>query len=430
MNTISERFFPSIRKEEYLPLLKAFGFFFFVLASWYVLRPIRNELAVEFGYENLMILGFSVNPIALLLTVGALVMLAVNPIYSFVISRIEGSKVILYCYSFFIVNFLLFLSAWTLLEDQGRIWTAYIFYVWLNVYSLFVVSIFWATLINFFNSKDGKRLFGIISAGGSLGAFFGTSVTQYFALEICGSDISDSGPSFLIIFSIICLSISIFLSKDLHVADKSETSKNKEIGGSASDAIKSLISVPEVRNIGLYVLLFTTLATVSWMMSLDIIRSWSSDPCERTSYFSLVEQIVIPLTLIMQLLFSSYLMRRFGISIILVIYGLLFAVIFSVYYLFPVIAAVFAVTIMQRVFEYGLNKPTRETYYADMKKNDRYKSTVLVDTFISRTGDLTGGWIVGFGLITLSISWAALPLTLLLSITGYKAAKSNNKVDG
>ena len=99
MSTISERFFPSINKEEYLPLLKAFGFFFFVLASWYVLRPIRNELAVEFGYENLMILGFSVNPISLLLTVGALVMLAVNPIYSFVISKIEGSKVVLYCYS-------------------------------------------------------------------------------------------------------------------------------------------------------------------------------------------------------------------------------------------------------------------------------------------------------------------------------------------
>ena len=375
MNTISERFFPSIRKEEYLPLLKAFGFFFFVLASWYALRPIRNELAVEFGYEDLIILGFSVNPISLLLTVGAFVMLCINPIYSYVISKIDGSKVVLYCYSFFIVNFVLFLCGWTLLEDQGRIWTAYIFYVWLNVYSLLVVSIFWATLINFFNSD-------------------------------------------------VCLCISIFLARDLHVEDSNDSSEKKEIGGSASDAIKSLISVPEVRNIAVYVLLFTTLATIAWMMSLDIIREWSSDPCERTSYFSFVEQVVIPLTLIMQVLFSSFLMRRFGTLIILVIYGLLFAIAFSVYYLFPVIAAVFTISIMQRLFEYGLNKPTRETYYADMKKNDRYKSTVLVDTFISRTGDLTGGWIVGFGLITLSISWAALPLALLLSLTGYKAAKS------
>ena len=277
---------------------------------------------------------------------------------------------------------------------------------------------------DFFNSDDGRRLFGIISAGGSLGAFFGTSVTQYFALEVCGSDISDTGPSFLIIFSIVCLCISIFLARDLHVEDSNDSSEKKEIGGSASDAIKSLISVPEVRNIAVYVLLFTTLATIAWMMSLDIIREWSSDPCERTSYFSFVEQVVIPLTLIMQVLFSSFLMRRFGTLIILVIYGLLFAIAFSVYYLFPVIAAVFTISIMQRLFEYGLNKPTRETYYADMKKNDRYKSTVLVDTFISRTGDLTGGWIVGFGLITLSISWAALPLALLLSLTGYKAAKS------
>jgi hypothetical protein len=129
-----------------------------------------------------------------------------------------------------------------------------------------------------------------------LGAFFGTSVTQYFALEVCGSDISDTGPSFLIIFSIVCLCISIFLARDLHVEDSNDSSEKKEIGGSASDAIKSLISVPEVRNIALYVLLFTTLATIAWMMSLDIIREWSSDPCERTSYFSFVEQVVIPLT--------------------------------------------------------------------------------------------------------------------------------------
>jgi len=424
MNTISERFFPSIRKEEYISLLKAFGFFFFVLASWYALRPIRNELAVEFGYENLIILGFSVNPIALLLTIGALVMLVVNPIYSYFISKIEGSKVVLYCYSFFIVNFVLFLSAWTLLEDQGRVWTAYVFYVWLNLYSLFVVSIFWVTLINFFSGNDGKRLFGIISAGGSLGAFFGTSVTQYFALEICGPDISDSGPGFLIIFSIVCLLISIFLSRDLHSNAKVGVDEKNAIGGSATDSIKSLVSVPEVRNIGLYVLLFTTLATIAWMMSLDIVRNWSSDPCERTSYFSLVEQIVIPLTLIMQLLFSSYIMRRFGTLVIFVFYGFLFAFAFSFYYLYPFITAVFIVTVLQRLFEYGLNKPTREAYYADLNKNDRYKSSVLIDTFVSRTGDLTGGWIVGFGLITLSISWAALPLALLLSMTGYKAAKS------
>ena len=157
-----------------------------------------------------MILGFAINPISLLLTVGALVMLCINPIYSYVISKIDRTKLFFIIYSFFIVNFVLFLCAWTLLEDQGRIWTAYIFYVWLNVYSLLVVSIFWATLINYFNSDDGKRLFGIISAGGSLGAFFGTSVTQYFALEVCGSDIADTGPSFLIIF--YYLSLCFYLS--------------------------------------------------------------------------------------------------------------------------------------------------------------------------------------------------------------------------
>ena len=108
-----------------------------------------------------------------------------------------------------------------------------------------------------------------------MGAFFGTSVTQYFALEVCGSDIADTGPSFLIIFSIVCLCVSIYLAKDLHVENINNSSDKKEIGGRAGDAIKNLISVPEVRNIALYVLLFTTLATIAWMMSLDIIRAVS-----------------------------------------------------------------------------------------------------------------------------------------------------------
>ena len=164
MNNNSVSFFPSIERKEYFILFKAFLFFFFVLASWYALRPVRNELAVQGGIYNLPWLLMGV----------MLAMLIINPIYSWLVSRISQNKIILYIYSFFIFNLIIFLSLWSFSGEEGRIWTGRAFYIWANVYSFFVVSIFWVTMINFFDHTDSKRFFGIISAGGSLGAFFGS----------------------------------------------------------------------------------------------------------------------------------------------------------------------------------------------------------------------------------------------------------------
>jgi len=193
MNNISTSFFPNINKEEAMTLFKAFCFFFFVLASWYALRPVRNELAVQGGINNL----------PWLLTGVMLAMLIINPIYSWMVSKVDSKKIVLYIYSFFIFNLILFLSLWYISGSEGRIWTGRAFYIWCNVYSFFVVSIFWVAMINFFNQTDAKRFFGIISAGGSLGAFFGSSVARYFSTEICGkTSVDDLGPITLIVFSI------------------------------------------------------------------------------------------------------------------------------------------------------------------------------------------------------------------------------------
>ena len=176
MNLNKVSFFPLIKREEFLPLIKCFSFFFFVLASWYALRPVRNEMAIEGGIFNL--------PYILLAIV--VVMGIVNPLYSWIISKIETKKIVIYCYSFFIFNLIVFLFLWSLIGDSGRLWIGRAFYVWCNVYSFFVVSIFWVVVINYFNTSDAKKVFGVISAGGSLGAFFGSSVARYFQLKYAG----------------------------------------------------------------------------------------------------------------------------------------------------------------------------------------------------------------------------------------------------
>ena len=127
MNNNSISFLPSIEKKEFYTLFKAFMFFFFVLASWYALRPVRNELAVQGGIFNL--------PWLLMGVMAA--MLIINPIYSWLVSRINQNKIILYIYSFFIINLALFLLLWSSTDGQGRVWTGRAFYIWANVCLLY-----------------------------------------------------------------------------------------------------------------------------------------------------------------------------------------------------------------------------------------------------------------------------------------------------
>ena len=420
MSNNSVSFFPSIEKKEVFTLLKAFLFFFFVLASWYALRPVRNELAVQGGIYNLPWLLMGV----------MLAMLIINPIYSWLVSRISQNKIILYIYSFFILNLIIFLSLWSFTGEEGRIWTGRAFYIWANVYSFFVVSIFWVTMINFFDHTDSKRFFGIISAGGSLGAFFGSSVARYFSTEICGNtSISDLGPMSLIIFSIFSLLFAIYFSRSFK-PNRIEADSSEEIGGSSLEAVQNIFKDPAIRNLGIYVVLFTMLMTTSWMISLGIVEEWSNDPCERTGLFARIEQIVTPLTLIMQVFLASYVLRKIGSLTVLTIYGLLFAMAFMAYSFFPNITTVMMVVISLRIFEYGLNKPTRESIYTKLKQQDRYKSTVFIDTFLARSGDVIGGWfvrgLVGTGIAVLSVTWAALPFAMLISFMGLKIHQTTN----
>jgi AAA family ATP:ADP antiporter len=389
--------------------------FFLVLASWYVIRGIRNEMAVEnYGQDFLLIL----------LSFTALTMLIINPIYSWIATRKNFKKIITYCYSFLIVNLFLFIFYSRSLEESDVIqgmWLGRVFYVWCNIYSFFVVSIFWVLVINIFRDQKSRKLYGFIMAGGSLGAIFGSEIsvrlsesyTQY------GLELFALASSSLLFFAII---LAIYLVN----INNSEVLV-KKVGGNWSDAISNIISVKEVKSVAIYSWLFTALMTVQWISAIPIIESYSELSPDRIVLFNRIEQLVSPLTLFTQLFLTYFVISFFGTSLILIAYGILFIVVFLLYGLAPSVAVVVFSQALLRVFEYGFNKPSREIIYSQLSKKDRYKSTVFIDTFITRFGDLTGSIFVGIGkFAAISITIVpllAIPFAGIFSFTGYKVSK-------
>ena len=394
----------SFTKESWL----ASFFFFLVLCSWYILRPVRNEMAVQ----NSDILPY-------LLGVGAFVMLLLNPIYSWLASRRNLKGVLVGCYSFFVLNLCTFIVLWEFFDLSSAVWLSQIFYVWCNVYSFFVVSIFWVVIINLFRGDGATNVFGVIAAGGSLGAFLGSEISKQLA-----STFNESGIIFFTLISIFFLILALVSGLLLLKRFVSIEGIDNAAGGSSFDALKNLISSSQIRSIGLYMYLWTAMMTIHWVTSIDIVNSWSSDGGNRIVFFSNIEQTVTILTLFTQFFLTSAIIRFAGPKTILMFYGFLFTGAFIGYYIYPSITYVFIITIILRLFEYGINKPTREVVFSYLKRTDRYKSTVLVDTFLVRMGDFSGsGFILftkSFGMAFSQIPLLAIPFAACLGVLGYK----------
>ena len=389
--------------------------FFLVLASWYVIRGIRNEMAVEnYGQDFLLIL----------LSFTALTMLIINPIYSWVASRKNFKKIITYCYSFLIMNLFVFILYSRSLGEGDvtqQMWLGRVFYVWCNIYSFFVVSIFWVLVINIFRDSQSRKLYGFIMAGGSLGAIVGSEISVRLS-----ESYTNYGLELFALASSLLLFLAIIVATFLVNLNNSEV-LIKKVGGNWSDAISNIISVKEVKSVALYSWLFTALMTVQWISAIPIIESYSDLSPDRIVLFNRIEQLVSPLTLITQLTLTYLVISYLGTSMILIVYGLLFIVVFLLYGLMPSVGVVVFSQALLRVFEYGFNKPSREIIYSQLKKKDRYKSTVFIDTFVTRFGDLTGSLFVGLGKVAaISITVVpllAIPFAGIFSLTGYKISK-------
>ena len=359
-------------------------------------------------------------------------MLLINPIYSWIASRANFKKIITYCYSFLIINLCIFIFYSRSLEEADTIqamWLGRVFYVWCNIYSFFVVSIFWVLVINIFRDEKSRKLYGFIMAGGSVGAIFGSEISVRLSESFTnfGLELFALSSSILLLSAIILARYIVNLNNSIVLV--------KEVGGKWSDALSNMMTVKEVRSVAIYSWLFTSLMTIQWISAIPIIESYSDLAPDRIELFARIEQLVSPLTLITQLFLTYIVISFFGITSILIVYGFLFIIVFLLYGLAPSVGVVVFAQALLRVFEYGFNKPSREIIYSQLEKEDRYKSTVFIDTFVTRFGDLTGSVFMGLGkIVAISMSlmpMIAIPFAGLFSFTGYKISKNfkNKTID-
>ncbi len=379
----------------------AFAYFFLLLASYYILRPLRDEMGIAGGIDKL----------PWVFTGTFIAMLAAVPLFGLITARLPRHRFLPLVYGFFIVNLLLFYAAFQL--EAWREVTARAFFIWVSVFNLFVVSVFWSFMVDLFSSPQGKRLFGLIAAGGTAGAITGPSVTALLVAPL--------GPVNLLPLSALLLAGALLCIGQLGRWSQQRPSvpaaaAKEPLGGSIIAGLTLIVRSPYLLGLALFMLLFTTLSTFIYFEQAHIIAQSFASSAERTRFFALLDLAVNTLTVVTQVLITSRLLTRLGVAASLALLPLLSAAGFALLALTPVLAVLVGFQVVRRAGEYAITRPARELLYTVVDRETKYKAKNALDTVVYRGGDALAGWMFAglksLGLGLAAVAWIAVPLAL------------------
>lgn len=388
-----------LRPGEGRALLWAAGYFFFLLLALYLLRPVREAMGIARGADKL----------PWLMTTTLVVMLVANPLYAALVSRLPRRRFIPLVSHFFAANLLVFAALFHALPGHGGSLLGYAFYVWLSVFNLFVVSVFWSLMTDVFTEDQGKRLFGMVSMGGSLGAVVGAAVTEALSSGHWGLKVEPAG---LMVLAVCGLELAVFCM--LRVAahfklSAGEGQQSREPGPDFKAGLRSIGGSRYLQLICAYMLLFTITSTFLYLMQGDIVASSFASQAERTAAFAKLDVWTNVLTLTVQLLLTSRLLRGIGVSGVLLVLPVLTTAGFGALALWPSFAVLAGVQVLRRGLHYAVDRPAREILYIPLGPEERYKSKAFIDTFVFRGGDFLGVWApTFFSALAVPVALAAL----------------------
>lgn len=389
-----------VRPSEVPALAWSWLYIFSLLSSYYIMRPIRDQMGVAGGVNNLQ-----------WLFTGTLIgMVVLNLPFSWLVQTFPREKFIAISYRFFAANILLFALALYAATPEQTIWVGRIFFIWTSIFNLFVVSIFWQMIVDVFTSEQGKRLFGFIAAGATLGAISGSAFTI--------STVEHMAPGYLMVGAAIMLEVAVFCVRRLSglsaaLSERPHVEPEAPIGGTLLGGFRDALSSGYLLNVSLFLLLYAVTSTFLYFQQAAVVSHSFANRAAQTQFFASVDLGVNVLTLAVQLFLTGRILKRFGVGTTLSMLPVFSVIGFGAVALIPTLASVVGFQLIRRAGNFAIARPTREVLFTVLPREDRYKAKSFIDTAVYRLGDQLGAWsfalltTLGLGLTQVSVVAAA-----------------------
>lgn len=390
----------AVERHEWPALVVSFSYFFLVLAAYYMVRPVRDQLSAAVGSTAL--------PMFYLVTF--VVTLSLTPLFGALASRFPRRQFVPAVYLFFLVCLLGFIPLFEMQDQIGAKLLGTIFFVWVSVFNLFVVAVFWSFIADIFDPQQARRLFPVIAVGGALGAIAGPLVTKGLVYEVGVSGLLVLSASLLGLCIACIFSLSAWARRNPVASEPDRDARI--IGGSMIGGVVQTLRSPFLRRVALLLLLGDAVGTVIYAMLSDYSNATFTTREERIAFASNVDLYANMLQIALQVTLTRELLMRFGPSAAIIVDGLIKAVMLVGLIVFGA-GWIVVVAVITRASAYGVFKPGADSLYTMVDAETRYKAKNFIDTAVWRFGDLvvTSGFnllravgvtLPGFALLTVA----------------------------
>jgi AAA family ATP:ADP antiporter len=351
-------------------------------------------------------------------------MALLTPLFATLVRKYRRDRFIPIAYRFFALNLVAFFLVLQLTGEDDLIMVGRVFYVWVSVFNLFVLSLFWALMADGFGYERSRRVFGLIAIGGTLGSILGNGVTKLFIGLI--------GEAKLILLSIVFLEASVWLVKYLsrrfnaagfHLEGAHDRPVARKDGSGVLGGVSLMFRSSFLGGIGIYIFLYTFIGTLLYFLRSDVVHDLVPLRDDRTALFADIYLWTNALTLFGQLFLTGRFLNRFGAGAALVLLPLAMALGALFLGTTPTLAVLVVFEVTRRAGNYAFVKPARETLFTLVDRNVRYKAKSFIDTFVYRGGDALGALgfkllgVLGIGLVGTAL--VTVPLSLVWGGVGY-----------
>jgi AAA family ATP:ADP antiporter len=373
-----------VRSGEFGALSVSFAYFFCVLAAYYMIRPVREQLSAAVGSTQL----------PWFYAATFLAMLALAPVFGALVSRYPRRIVVPLLNLVFIACLVGFVPLFTesgLLSPRAL---GVLFFVWVSVFNLFVVSVFWIFMTDIWSVQQARRLFPLIALAGTAGAVAGPMLTRSLVNIVGVAPLLLVSASLLGV-AVVCVVLLGRWSR-AHGETRHDARHEAAVGGGMWDGLKQVFATPFMRAMAILLLLADGIGTVNYALVTDYSKAAFADAVSRTQFAANVDLATNLLTAVVQLTLTRWLLPRHGAGPTILVWAtasiaMLLLVVFSADPRAPLLMGMPAVAlalIVSRGLAYGMAEPARHSLFAGVPRNIRYKGQNAVDTAVWRFGDV------------------------------------------
>jgi AAA family ATP:ADP antiporter len=344
-----------------------------------------------------------------------ILMLAVVPAFGWAVARFSRRGVVVASYGFFVVNLLVFFLL--LRAEIEPTWTARAFFVWVSVFNLFVISLFWSVMNDMFDQAQALRLFGLIAAGGSLGAIAGPGLTTLLVERVGPVNLLPLSAALLIIAVVCALQVMQRAGPQTGAAPNARV-RSESVWAGATHVARS----PYLLGICVFIVFYSALSTFLYFEQARIVENAFDSSAQRTQVFAAMDLATNTLTLALQFFATARLVAWLGLPVALAMIPVAVAAGFGALGLAPTLAVLVVFQVVRRAGNYAITKPAREMLFSVVSSEDKYKAKNFIDTVVYRGGDAASGWLFtglsALGLGLSALAFAAVPLATLWALFG------------